>query len=56
MKSLKKIIVLFLFIFATGIFITVLSVNKTLNKEVNQETVEVSYDSLNNYQRVEKTV
>ena len=54
MKSLQKIIAFFLIIFATGIFITVVSINKTLKKESKQETVEISYDSLKHYERVTK--
>jgi len=56
MKSLKKIIAFFLLIFATGIFITVLSVNNTLKKEVDQETVTVSNDSLNAFSIKKKAV
>ncbi len=46
MKNLRKIVALFLFIFITGIFVTVMSVNKTLDKKTPTETVEISSDSL----------
>lgn len=48
MKNLRKIIALFLFIFFTGIVVTVKTVQKTLNKkESNHKTVEVKKDSTN---------
>jgi len=40
MKHLKKIIALFLFIFITGIFIAVVSINKTLDKPTKNLTVK----------------
>jgi hypothetical protein len=46
MKNLRKIIALFLLIFVTGIFITVVSVNKTLDKKSPSTTVEITKDSL----------
>ncbi len=46
MKNLRKIVALFLFIFITGIFVTIMSVNRTLDKKTPTETVEVSSDSL----------
>ena len=46
MKNLRKIIALFAFIFITGICITVMTVNTSLNKtETPQETVEIQKDS-----------
>ena len=47
MKNLRKIITLFLFIFIAGIFITVITINTSLNKiEVTNETVEIQKDTL----------
>jgi hypothetical protein len=47
MKNLHKIITLFLFIFIAGIFITVITINTSLNKiEVTNETVEIQKDTL----------
>ncbi|KGL60125.1 hypothetical protein PHEL49_0991 [Polaribacter sp. Hel1_33_49] len=42
MKHLRKIIALFAFIFLTGILITVITKNTSLNKsEITNETVEL---------------
>lgn len=46
MKNLRKIIALFIFIFIAGIIITVVSINKTLDKNIPTETVKVHRDSL----------
>ncbi|WP_298779392.1 hypothetical protein [uncultured Polaribacter sp.] len=47
MKNLKKIIGLFAFIFLTGIFITIISINTSLNKtEPTKQTVEIEKDTL----------
>lgn len=46
MKNLRKIIALFIFIFLAGILITVININKTLDKSIPTETVEVHRDSL----------
>lgn len=46
MKNLRKIIALFLLIFITGTVVTIISINKTLEKSASPETVEVSKDSI----------
>ncbi|WP_197026330.1 hypothetical protein [Polaribacter sp. Hel_I_88] len=47
MKNLRKIIALFVFILVAGIFVTVITINTSLNKtEVPKETVEVQKDSV----------
>ena len=47
MKHLRKIIALFAFIFLTGILITVITINTSLNKtEITNETVEVQKDTI----------
>ena len=47
MKHLRKIIALFAFIFVTGIFITVITINTSLNKsEITTETVEIQKDTI----------
>lgn len=47
MKNLRKIIALFAFIFLTGIFITVITINTSLNKsEITKEIVEIQKDTL----------
>ncbi|MDE0535543.1 hypothetical protein C8N26_0528 [Tenacibaculum lutimaris] len=40
MKSLRKIIALFIFIFITGIIVTVVSINTTLNEKNPTEVVK----------------
>ncbi|MBG7611961.1 hypothetical protein IU405_06840 [Polaribacter sp. BAL334] len=57
MKNLRKIIALFLFIFFTGIFVTVKTVQKTLRKsELPQKTVDAKKDSINLYKNKKSTV
>lgn len=47
MKNLYKIITLFLIIFVTGIFVTVMTVNTSLDKfETTKKTVEIQKDTL----------
>ena len=47
MKKLRKIIALFIFIFLAGIFITVFTINTSLNKGTpKKETVEFKKDSI----------
>tara|TARA_R110002072_G_scaffold46302_1_gene128255 strand:- start:226 stop:399 length:174 start_codon:yes stop_codon:yes gene_type:complete len=47
MKNLRKIIALFVFILVAGIFVTVITINTSLNKtEAPKETVEVQKDSV----------
>ena len=57
MKNLRKIIALFLFIFITGIVVTVKTVQKTLHKtELPQKTVDAKKDSINLYKNKKSTV
>lgn len=57
MKNLHKIIALFAFIFITGIIVTVMSINTSLNKiETTEETVEIQKDTLYLLQAEKKTV
>ena len=57
MKNLRKIIALFIFIFVAGIFITAMTINKSLNKtEITIETVEVQNDTLYHLKTNKKTV
>jgi hypothetical protein len=57
MKNLRKIIALFAFIFLTGIFITVITINASLNKtEITNETVEIQKDTLYLLKSKKKTV
>jgi hypothetical protein len=57
MKNLRKIIALFAFIFLTGIFITVITINTSLNKtEITNETVEIQKDTLYLLKSKKKTV
>lgn len=46
MKNLRKIIALFLVIFFTGIIVTAVSINATLNKKVSTQTTEIHKDTL----------
>jgi preprotein translocase subunit SecG len=47
MKNLHKIIALFAFIFITGIIVTAISINTSLNKtETTEEAVEIQKDTL----------
>ena len=57
MKNLRKIIVLFAVIFIAGIFVTVITVNTSLNKtETPKETVEIQKDTLYLLKAEKKTV
>ena len=57
MKHLRKIIALFAFIFLTGILITVITINTSLNKtEITNETVEVQKDTIYLLKVEKKTV
>ena len=57
MKKLHKIIALFAFIFVTGIFVTVITVNTSLNKTMHtNETVDIQKDTLYLLQAEKKTV
>jgi hypothetical protein len=57
MKNLRKIIALFTFIFVAGIFITIVTINTSLNKtEITNETVEVQKDTLYLLKAEKKTV
>lgn len=47
MKNLRKIIALFIFILIAGIFVTVMTINTSLNNsEVPQETVKIQKDTV----------
>ena len=47
MKNLRKIIILFAFIFITGITVTVITINTSLNKkDTTQNTIEIHKDTL----------
>ncbi len=47
MKNLRKIIALFIFILVAGIFVTVITINTSLNNtEVHQETVKFQKDTI----------
>ncbi|MGY8910922.1 MAG: hypothetical protein ACKVIG_13845 [Flavobacteriales bacterium] len=47
MKNLRKIIALFIFILVAGIFVTVITINTSLNKtHVPNETVEIQKDTV----------
>ncbi|CAM1341233.1 conserved hypothetical protein [Tenacibaculum amylolyticum] len=46
MKNLRKIIILFLFIFLTGIVVTVVSINTTLNKKVPSQVHKTKKDTV----------
>ena len=57
MKNLYKIITLFAIIFIAGIFVTVITVNSSLNKFESQEkTVEMKKDTLYLLKAEKKTV
>jgi len=57
MKKLHKIITLFAFIFVAGIFVTVMTVNTSLNKKMHtKETVDIQKDTLYLLQAEKKTV
>jgi hypothetical protein len=57
MKNLYKIITLFAFIFIAGVFLTVITVNSSLNKVENiDQTVEVQKDTLYLLKAEKKTV
>lgn len=57
MKNLHKIIGLFAFIFVAGIFVTIITVNTSLNKvDTPQKTVEVKKDTTYLLKAENKTV
>jgi hypothetical protein len=57
MKHLRKIIALFAFIFLAGIFITIITINSSLNKtEIKNETVETQKDTLYLLKAENKTI
>ena len=57
MKNLRKIIALFIFIFFTGICISVITIISSLNKtESQQETVEIQKDTISLLKAEQKTV
>ena len=47
MKNLRKIIILFAFIFIAGITVTVITINTSLNKkDTTKNTIEIHKDTL----------
>lgn len=56
MKNLRKIIALFLLIFVTGTVVTIISINKTLDKSTSPQTVEISKDSIKDTNNDKKAV
>ncbi|CAL2061890.1 conserved hypothetical protein [Tenacibaculum sp. 190524A05c] len=46
MKNLRKIIILFLFIFLAGIVVTALSINTTLNKKEPSKNLKTKQDTV----------
>jgi hypothetical protein len=57
MKNLYKIITLFAIIFVAGIFLTVITVNSSLNKfETEEKTVEIQRDTVYLLKTEKKTV
>jgi len=57
MKKLHKIIALFAFIFVAGIFVTVITINTSLNKSVqSSETTDIQKDTLYLLQAEKKAV
>jgi predicted regulator of Ras-like GTPase activity (Roadblock/LC7/MglB family) len=57
MKNLYKIITLFAIIFVAGIFLTVITVNSSLNKfETEEKTVEIQRDTVYLLKAEKKTV
>ncbi|MCI2229452.1 hypothetical protein MC378_09765 [Polaribacter sp. MSW13] len=57
MKNLRKVFILFAFIFITGIIITVISVNSSLNRiDTTEKTVDIQKDTLYLLKAEKKTV
>ena len=57
MKNLRKIIALFVFIFITGVIISVITINTSLNKTVVPiETVKIQKDTLHYLKKDKKAV
>ncbi|MFD2529802.1 MULTISPECIES: hypothetical protein [Polaribacter] len=57
MKNLRKIIGLFLIIFVAGIFVTIITVNKSLNKiDPQEKSVEIQKDTTYLLKAEKKTV
>jgi len=57
MKKLHKIIALFAFIFFAGIFVTIITLNTSLNKSVqSSETTDIQKDTLYLLQAEKKAV
>ncbi|WKD85500.1 hypothetical protein KCTC32516_00841 [Polaribacter huanghezhanensis] len=56
MKQFHKIIALFIFIFITGIFITVIHINAPLNSHTSPESVKIQKDSIHFKQLNTKTI
>lgn len=56
MKNLRKIIALFILIFIAGTTITLVSINKKLDHNTPDKTVEVSKDSTHSFKKEKETV
>tara|TARA_R110002124_G_scaffold70635_7_gene189355 strand:- start:1568 stop:1738 length:171 start_codon:yes stop_codon:yes gene_type:complete len=56
MKQFHKIIALFIFIFITGIFITVVNINTPLNSHTSPESIKIQKDSIHFKQLNTKTI
>ena len=56
MKHFSKIIALFIIIFITGIFITVLNINTPINSDSPSESIKNKKDSLHFKQLDNKTI
>ncbi len=55
MKNLRKIIALFIFIFVTGIIVTVVSINSILNDKTPIEAIKPK-DSINYLIKIKKSI
>ncbi len=55
MKNLRKIIALFIFIFVTGIVVTIISINTTLNDKTPTKVVKAK-DSIHLIKAAKKAV
>ena len=56
MKQFQKIVALFIIIFITGIYFTVVNINAPLNSDSPAESVKIQKDSLQFKQLDNKTV
>lgn len=56
MKQFQKIVALFIIIFITGIYFTVVHINAPLNSDSPSESLQIKKDSLNFKQLDNKTI